>query len=63
MVKAQETKLPYITIEITTPDLQKFVQVMDVLEDDDGKEFVGVYEGMFMNLCEVADKVIEDMGR
>ena len=41
--KHTETEQQFVTLEVTTPDLRKFCPVMDVLQDDEGKELVGNY--------------------
>ena len=51
----------FVTLEITTPNLRDFCRVMDVLKDDEGKELVDHYEGTFLDLCKMADKVVDDM--
>ena len=52
----------FVTLEVTTPDLRRFCPVMDVLQDDEGKELVGNYKATFLDLCRMADGVIEEMG-
>lgn len=53
----------FVTLEITTPDLRSFCPVMDVLQDDKGKESVGDYEGTFLDLCIMADRMVDGMGK
>ena len=53
----------FVTLEITTPDLRSFCPVMDVLQDDKGKELVGDYEGTFLDLCIMADRMVDGMGK
>ena len=52
----------FVTLEITTSDLHSFCPVMDVLQDDKGKELVGDYEGTFRDLCIMADRMVDRMG-
>ena len=64
LVRTKDSTMPYISLEIRTTDLSDLVQFtrqVDSLDADISSD-VGVYEGTLLSLCELADRVVKDMG-
>lgn len=55
--------LPYISMEVTTSDMSDLVPVTRNFESYDASQVsdLGTYEGTLFNLCELADRVVEEM--
>ena len=62
LVKMKDTEYKFVTVEITTSDMQNLVRTMRIRESAKGSDFVGDYTGSFKNLCQIADCVVDDMG-
>ena len=56
--------LPYISIEITTSDLSDLIPVTRNFESYNANQVsdLGIYEGTLYHLCQLADRVVEEMG-
>ena len=64
LVRTKDSTLPYISLEVRTTDLSDLVQFtrdIDSLSADVSSN-VGVYEGTLLYLCELADRVVKEMG-
>ena len=63
LIKKEGSDLPYISVEITTPDLMKLIPTTRNFEscDVDATD-VDPYKGSLLSLCELADEVIKEMG-
>ena len=62
LLKIQNSKLPYLTIEITTTNMSDLVPTIRTLELQQSPEHVGVYEKTLRSFCLVADGVVTQMG-
>ena len=62
-IKGSST-LPYISIEITTSDMNDLTPVTRNFEiyDADQVSELGIYEGTLYHLCQLADGVVKEMG-
>ena len=64
LVRTKDSTLPYISIEIRTTDLRNLVPFtceVDSLNADTSSD-IGEYKGSLLSLCEMADRVVQDMG-
>ena len=66
MVKAKldaESDFPFLTFEITTPDMKAIVPVMQIidLKEIAGSIKVGEYHGSLQSLCNTADSIVRTM--
>jgi hypothetical protein len=64
LVKTKDSTLPYISLEIRTTDLSDLVSFtceVDSLNADTSSD-IGEYQGSLLSLCELADRVVRDMG-
>ena len=64
LAKLEKSSLEWISFEITTTNMMNLVRIMSnnlTSEQIEGSEFVGIYKGSFMQLCDEADSVVEKM--
>ena len=56
--------LPYISIEVTTSDMSDLIPVTCNFESYDANQVseLDIYEGTLYHLCQLADRVVEEMG-
>ena len=62
LVRMENSRLPFATLEVTTPDMQTLLSCVSIQEDDTGKEYVGTDMTTMKELCEIADTVKNKMG-
>ena len=64
LVRTKDSTLPYISIEIRTTDLSDLVPFTCEIHslNADTSSDIGEYEGSLLSLCELADRVVRDMG-
>ena len=60
--KRKGSTLPLISFEVITPDLRNLKTLMREFQDRHGIEIVGDYQGTLLALCELADRVVHEMG-
>ena len=62
LVKMKDSSYPWITFEVSTPNLIDLMTVMQKTEDlPQISEEVGDYEGNLLSICEIADSVVKRM--
>ena len=60
--KEGDSPLPYVTIEITTSDMKDLIpSIRNFPSCSDGASDMGTYIGTLRSLCELADRVVEEM--
>ena len=64
LVKTKDSTMPYISLEIRTTDLSDLVQFTREIDSLNAgvSSDVGIYEGTLLSLCELADRVVKEMG-
>lgn len=65
LVKMKDSDLPFVSFEVTTPNLTDLEAVMKVPDNESikGKEYVGEYQGNITVLCQTADEIMKRMGQ
>ncbi len=62
LVRMKDSELPFITLEVTSPNMKDLTTVMGVTQSDKKEEKVGEYEGTIVDLCKAADEIVKKMG-
>ena len=61
--RIDSSMLPYISMEVTTPDMNELISVTRNFESYDANQAsdLGTYEGTLYYLCQLADRVVNEM--